>query len=104
MFGSRPVAMVFAREASDSLTSLVKKLDAATLNNKDKKMGSFVVFLTDEENAQDRLKGLADKQGIKNTIFAIDNVSGPPGYEIAKEADVTVVLYHKRKIEANFAF
>ena len=55
-------------------------------------------------NAKDNLKALADKQGIKNTIFAIDNVAGPPDYQIAKEADITVVLYNKRKIEANHAF
>jgi hypothetical protein len=47
---------------------------------------------------------LADKAGIKETIFTIDNVAGPSDYEIAKEADVTVILYNKRKVEANFAF
>src|ERR1700688_484690 len=96
--------MIFAREASDPLTSLVKKIDAATEKNIDKRMGSFIVFLTDEENAKDKLKGLADKEGIKRTIFAIDNVIGPPNYHIAKEADVTVVFYNKRKVEANYAF
>jgi hypothetical protein len=104
MFGSSPVAMIFAREASDPLTSLVKKIDAATERNKDKRMGSFIVFLTDEESAKDKLKGLADKEGIKNTIFAIDNVAGPPSYNIVKEADITVVLYNRRKVEANYTF
>ena len=96
--------MIFAREASDPLTSLVKKIDAATERNKDKRMGSFIVFLTDEESAKDKLKGLADKEGIKNTIFAIDNVAGPPSYNIVKEADITVVLYNRRKVEANYTF
>jgi hypothetical protein len=96
--------MIFAREVSDSLTSLVKKIDAATAKNKENRMGSFVVFLTDEENARDDLKKLADKEGIKHTILAIDNVAGPPTYHIAKEADVTVVLYNKRKVEVNYAF
>ncbi|HWY88267.1 MAG TPA: hypothetical protein VNX28_16265 [Gemmataceae bacterium] len=104
MFGTSPVAMIFAREASDPLTSLVKKIDAATERNKDKRMGSFIVFLTDEESAKDKLKGLADKEGIKNTIFAIDNVAGPPSYNIVKEADITVVLYNRRKVEANYTF
>src|SRR5438105_12654506 len=96
--------MIFAREASDPLTSLVKKIDAATEKNVSSKMCSFVVFLTDEENAKDKLKSLADKEGIKRTILTIDNVPGPPDYHIAKEADVTVVLYNKRKVEANYAF
>ena len=96
--------MIFAREASDPLTSLVKKIDAATSKNSADRMCSFVVFLTDEENAKDKLKSLADKEGIKKTILTIDNVPGPSNYHIAKEADVTVVLYNKRKVEANYAF
>ena len=48
--------MIFAREVSDSLTSLVKKLDAATAKNSDAKMGSFVVFCNDDEDLKDKLK------------------------------------------------
>ena len=66
--------MIFAREASDPLTSLVKKIDAATVKNSADRMCSFVVFLTDEENAKDKLKTLADKEGINKTILTIDNV------------------------------
>ena len=72
--------------------------------NSASKLCSFVVFLTDEENAKDKLKSLADKEGINRTILTIDNVPGPAGYHIAKEADVTVVLYNKRKVEVNHAF
>jgi hypothetical protein len=96
--------MIFAREISDPLTSLVKKIDAATAKNSADKMCSFVVFLTDDEKAKDTIKSLADKQGIKKTILTIDNVPGPPDYHIAKDADVTVVLYNRRKVEVNHAF
>jgi hypothetical protein len=96
--------MIFAREVSDSLASLVKKIDAATIENKSKKMGSFVVFLSDDESLQDKLKALAEKQGIKKCVLSIDNPAGPGGYKLAKEADVTVVLYTKRKVQANHVF
>lgn len=96
--------MIFARGVSDSLTSLVKKIDAATAKNSDKKMGSFVVFLSDDEKLADQLTSLAEKEGLKNTVLSIDNVAGPKGYNVAKEADVTVVLYNKRKVESNHAF
>jgi hypothetical protein len=96
--------MVFARETNDNLISLVKKLDAATVDNKDKKMCSFICFLSDEEGAEKKLKEVAEKAGIKKLVFSIDNVAGPKGYNIAKEADVTVVLYNARKVEANHAF
>ncbi len=96
--------MIFAREVSDSLTSLVKKIDAETGTNSKDKMGSFVVFLSDDEKLADTLKYLAKKEGIKNTIFAKDNPAGPQKYEVAKDADVTVVLYVKQKVVANHVF
>src|SRR5579883_3515620 len=42
--GENPVAMIFARETSPELATLIKKIDAATLLNKSHEMGSFVVF------------------------------------------------------------
>jgi|SRR5262245_23885473 len=98
--------MIFAREVSDNLTSLVKKIDAATAANKGARMGSFVVFLTDDEDkTQKSLKDLAKKEGIKSCVLAtVDSPAGPNGYNIAKEADVTVVLYTKRNVKINYAF
>jgi hypothetical protein len=96
--------MIFAREVSDNLTSLVKKIDAATAKNKSARMGSFVVFLNNDEGLEKALKDVAKKEGIKTTVLAIDNPSGPTGYDIPKDADVTVVLYNKRVVKANYAF
>jgi hypothetical protein len=96
--------MIFAREVSDPLTSLVKKIDEATAQHKDCRMGSFVVFMSDEEKLKDKLKTVAEKEKIKNTVLTIDSPSGPSGYDIPKDADVTVVLYTKRNVKSNFAF
>lgn len=96
--------MIFAREVSDNLTGLVKKIDAATAKNSDCRMGSFVVFLNDDESIEGKLKELAKKEGIEKTILAVDNPAGPQGYNIPKDADITVVLYTKRKVQANHAF
>lgn len=94
--------MVFARKTGAELTSLVKKLDEA--QSKNKKMKSFVVFLSDDEKLADQLKSLAEKEKIKNTVLAIDNVAGPGGYNIAKDAEVTVMYYNSRKVEVNHAY
>src|SRR5438552_5319610 len=96
--------MIFAREISDPLTSLVKKIDEATAKNKGCRMGSFVVFCSDEEGLEGKLKDLATKEKLENIVFTIDNPQGPQQYKVAKDADVTVVLYDKRKVKANFAF
>ena len=96
--------MIFAREISDPLTSLVKKIDAATSENKDCKMGSFVVFCSDDEGLEGKLKDLAKKEELKKIVLTIDNPAGPSAYKIAKDADVTVVLYQKQEVKANYAF
>ena len=82
------------------MTSLVKKLDAEGAQG----LKSFVVYLNDDENLPDQLKSYAAKIGLKNTVLAVDNVTGPQAWTIAKDADVTVVLYNKRNVEANHAF
>jgi hypothetical protein len=96
--------MIFAREVSDSLTSLVKKLDEATAKNTDCKMGSFVVFCSDEEGLQKKLKELSAKLELKKIVLSIDNVQGPPAYKVDKDADVTVVLYTKSNVKVNHVF
>lgn len=93
--------MIFAREVNDGLTSLVKKLDAANAENK--KLNSAVILLSDDEKLEDKLKTLVSANKIDKTFLAIDNVPGPKGYNIAKEAEVTVILYNKRKVEVNHA-
>ena len=94
--------MVFAREVTGPLTSLVKKIDKINADNKG--MGSFVVFMNDDEKLADNVKALAEKEGISKTILTIDNPAGPQAYKIAKDADITVVLYNKRNVQSNFAF
>jgi hypothetical protein len=96
--------MIFAREISDPLTSLVKKLDEATAKNSGCSMGSFVVFCSDEEGLEKKLKELAEKEKIKHLILSIDNPTGPKPYKVAKDADITVVLYTNRDVKVNHAF
>jgi hypothetical protein len=90
--------MVFARE----VTSLVKKLDQA--NDKNKGMANFFVFLSDDEGLEKQLKDLAEKEGLKNTVLTIDSPRGPSGYDIAKDADVTVILYKQKNVKINHAY
>jgi hypothetical protein len=96
--------MVFAREISDNLTSLVKKIDESAVKNSSAGMNNFVVFLSDSEGLEKKLKALAKKLDLKKTILTIDNPAGPPGYRVAKGADVTVVLYVKKRVKVNHAF
>jgi hypothetical protein len=100
-----PVAMVFARDVSPTLTALLKKIDAETAKNKNASMGSFVVFLSDDKGLPDKLKKVAKDEGFKNIVLAVYAPDGPEKYKVAKDADVTVVLYDAdSKVQANYAF
>ncbi|MFO0880273.1 MAG: hypothetical protein U0840_23250 [Gemmataceae bacterium] len=97
--------MIFAREISDNLTGLVKKVDEATVKNAKARMGSFVVVCNDDEKMEEKLKELAKKEGIKKTVLSlVDRKAGPSGYELHPEADITVVMYTKRNTKAQYAF
>jgi len=96
--------MIFAREVSGPLTSLVKKIDEATDKNSGKNMCSFVVFTSDDESLKGKLKELVEKEKIKHCVLSIDNPAGPKGYNVSKDADVTVVLYVQKQAKVNYAF
>ncbi len=102
--GNNPVAMIFAREVTPALGTLIKKLDEATIKNKDADMGSFVVFCSNEEGLKDKLEAMAEKEKLSKIVLSIDNPAGPKDYNVSKDADVTVVLYTKRTVKANYAF
>jgi hypothetical protein len=102
--GANPVAMVFAREASEDLGKLLKKIDSCVEKNSDCKMGSFVVFCSDDEGLEAKAKKLAKDHDLKNVVLSIDNPAGPDGYKVNKDAEITVILYKDRNVKANMAF
>lgn len=67
-------------------------------------MGSFVVVMTDDDKAEETLKKMADKEGLKKVVLTIDNPNGPPKWKIEKDADVTVILYVKNTVKETLAF
>lgn len=103
--GQNPVAMIFARSTDCPMTEkLLKKLDEVTAKNTDCSMGSFVVFLSDDDKIETSLKSMAEKAKLKKLVVSVDNAQGPPKYKINKDADLTVVLYTSRTVKANYSF
>jgi hypothetical protein len=102
--GYNSVAMIFARQVTPELSRLIKRIDQATDKNQERSMGSFVVLLSDSDDLEKELKELAKKEKIQHCILTIDNPEGPQDYNIAQEAEVTVVLYTKLTVKANHAF
>jgi hypothetical protein len=102
--GDNPVALIFARQVTPELTRLLKQIDQAADKNQKRSMGSFAVLLSDADNLEKELKDLAKKEKIQNCILTIDNPDGPEDYNVAPEAEVTVVLYTKLTVKANRTF
>ena len=102
--------MVFARETSGPLTSLVKNIDqkvneAAGKYAGGQKLGTYVIFSAADGLAE-QLQGLASKQALQHVSLCIGAV--PPRYEVNNEAEVTVVIYNparrnQQAVVANFA-
>lgn len=102
--GVRPVVMIFAREPSESLMKLLAKIDAATAQNKAEEMGSFAVFLSDEENLPQQLERVATQHALRQIVLSTYERAGPKGFHVAQDAEVTVVMYREFKVQANHAF
>lgn len=103
--GDNPVAVVFARNPDCPATQkLIKALEASAVKNEKAEMCTFTVFLTADDKAEAKLKAQADEAKFKKMVLSIESPEGPAKYNIAKDADVTVLLYKERKVEANHAF
>jgi hypothetical protein len=102
--GSHPVAVVFAREITPEVAQLLKRLDAATVANEERSMGSYAVFCNSAPALVGALSQLAGQLGLQKLVLSTFSPAGPSAYQIAPEADVTVLLYNHMKVKANYAF
>jgi hypothetical protein len=102
----RPAAVVFARTLSDPLAKLVRGLDKALIDHKTADFRAWVTFLSDDQPTLDpQVVAWAKKHAIRHVPLAVfEDVVGPPSYRLARDADVTVLVFVKQKVVANFAF
>ncbi len=105
-YGARPVVTIFTRTMDDNVAKLVKEVDGLVGKNGEKQMKAFVVVLTDSPDEQEKkLTEVASKNEIKNVPLTVfDGPAGPPNYKIAKDAEVTVMMWNKSEVKANQAF
>lgn len=102
--GLNPVVMIFARDLGQPLEKLIGQLEAATDKHRKGSLGAFVVFLKDSEAFRKSLEQVATTKRLKNTILSTEDPATLADYKVAKDAEVTVVLYSKAVVQANHAF
>ena len=93
--------MVFARTTDDALASLVKQIDNVVAEGAEQKLAAFVNVLgIDEETATEAAVALAAEDDFANVAICVssDLPNGPEKFQLALDADVTVVTYVKKKI------
>jgi lysophospholipid acyltransferase (LPLAT)-like uncharacterized protein len=103
-YGSKPVALVFSRSTGKPVAELIKKLDATVAKAGQEKMGAAVIFLSSEDNIKDTVGNMQKELGNKNVSLAVDGPKGPEAYKVSPDADVTVIIYNKKKVLANHSF
>lgn len=105
-YGAQPVVTIFTRSVDANVVSLVKNIDEQVAKNKDKKMASFLVVLTNDADATEKkLAEIAQKEGIKHVpLTVMEGDAGPDGYGIEKDAETTVMMWVESELKVNSAF
>jgi hypothetical protein len=103
---NRPAVVVFARNTSDSLGKLARKLDKALADHKATELRSWITFIGKDHDTFDRpLLDWTRQHSLRSIpVGTFKEDDGPPTYRVAREADVTVVLFVKKKVQASFGF
>ncbi len=102
-YGARPVVNIFTRDITPEVASLIAEIDKTVGANQSQKMAAFVVHLTDDTDASaEKLKKVAKDAGLEYTpLTNYEGAAGPASYKIAKEAEVTVMMWVKGEVKVN---
>jgi hypothetical protein len=105
--GNRPVVMIFARTADQSLAKLINELEEELKEHEADKLTGFVNMIgSDAESLKVAAAKFVKDNGIERVAFVVpeDAENGPGNLNIAPDADLTVVCYKGGKVEASHAF
>ena len=93
-----------SQDHANPLVSLVKQTIYMTGENG--KLKSFVVIVPKKgDKPADDLKKLAHDAGIKHVPLTIgESPDGPPDYELAKDAEITVLMWKHHTVKVNHAY
>lgn len=101
----RPVAMVFFREVTPELKTLLKGIDRLVDAHRAEGLRSFAVFTAREsKDLLPTLQTLAFDEKLELPLAISASGESPAGYDLAADATVTVILYRDQKVVANFAY
>jgi hypothetical protein len=102
----KPAVIIFARKPSDELGKLAADLDKAVADPKNAPLRGWVTFMGDNQPKMDpQVVQWGQKHAIRNLPLGVfEDNDGPPSYRLSKDAEVTILLFVKQKVMANFAY
>lgn len=104
--GDKPAFAIFARTPSVELGKLTHALDKVAGDPKNTPLRGWVTFLSNDQVKLDpEVIAWGKKHAVQTLPLGVfEDADGPPSYRLAADADVTVLLFVKQKVLANFAF
>jgi hypothetical protein len=104
--GERPAVIIFARSLSEPLAQLARGVDKAVADHQSLGPRGWITFLNDDQVRFDpQVAQWAKDHAIRHLPLGVfEDTGGPPSYRLSRDADVTVLLFVKRQVVANFAF
>jgi hypothetical protein len=89
--GPNPNVLIFARQMSEPLATLARKVDEIA-RDPDSKLDNFVVLVGKDDKLEAALKELAEKHKLKNTTLSVETSSRVRSFRVSKQNDITVLV------------
>lgn len=102
----KPAFVIFARTPSTELGKLAHDLDKIVSDSKNAPLRGWITFLSNDQVKMDpQIVAWGKKHAVKTVPLGVfEDADGPPSYRLASDADVTILLFAKQKVIANFAY
>ena len=101
--GDKPTVVVFGRSLDAATGKLLATLDAEVVASKNPALKAWFTQLTATADL-DALARWSQTYGLKSlAVGASEDADGPPGYRIAADAEVTVLMFVNKKVVVNAA-
>lgn len=106
-YGSRPIVMVFARDAGGKVTELVQALDKAVADNEEESLRGLLTLMGEDAAVlKTEASEIATQGKVKHVPLAVakETATGPMNYKLSVDAPVTIVLAKDSQVVSTHTF
>ncbi len=96
------MVFIIAKTPDDALAMLVKQIDAMVVAQHEKKLAAVVNFLGEaDDKTKEKIKEFGEKLALKE-VSLVTTADGDK-FKISDDAEVTVMIYQRKKVKFNYA-